>query len=500
MPMNSFIVLSLILGSAFLLITLFWVQTNGKLKETTKSLDYFKKLCDELDQNTKIIIQQDLELSRTHEALNKRAYGLFALHQLGKKMGSVFDETPLAQLVTDSITEAFGFEKSAFFIVAKADSPFSCLASRGFHEPEVLKPILLSIEQLLRNGGGGLLGTTDSSDTNVQKIISELKLDTFILTPIDLKTDRAGAILVGNSLPYEKIGTEERDLVSLLADQVAVVLENARLYEQLRKTHHLLEVRVQERTRELEKLNQQLKHISVMKSDFVSSASHELRTPLTSIKGYSSILISGKLGVVTPEQQARLEKINLHVNELMEMINTLLDISRIERGKTEMKLEPFSLKELISKVVDLLQPQYMARKIQSQVILPENIEPILGDVPQLQRVLINLLSNALKYTPDEGNGIIVIEIQPFEKEYRIAIKDNGMGIPEESLPKLFTEFYRVDTPETQAIKGTGLGLSLVKKILEAHKGAIWVESVLGKGTTFYFTLPLSQLNEGNKDV
>ncbi len=483
------LVLMVTLGISFVVFLILWIHGQKKLYESSKSLEYFEKLCEELDQNTKIIVKQDLELTRTHETLDTRARGLFALHELGNKMGSVFDESVMAEIVTKTLTEEFGFEKAAFFMRLREKSSLLCLRSHGMQEKETLEKIIPDIEQLLRNNPGGILGFAYASQPNIHKIASDLRLDSFLLTPIELKGEKVGVILAGNSLPHEKIGEDEKNLLSLLADQVAVVIDNTRLYEQLRQSHHLLEAKVQERTRELEKMNDQLKHLSDMKSDFVSSASHELRTPLTSIKGYSSILISGKLGPVSQEQQERLEKIHRHSNELVEMINTLLDISRIERGKTEMKLEKFSLKELILKVVDLLQPQYMARKIQSKVEIPQEMDPISGDAAHLQRVLINLLSNALKYTPDNGYGVITVKVNPSEKEYQIAVSDNGVGIPQEALPKLFTEFYRVDTPMNQEIKGTGLGLSLVKKIIEAHKGTIWVESRAGKGTTFYFTLP-----------
>ncbi len=489
MGFEMMLALAVTLGFSFVVLLILWIREQQKFYESSKSLEYFKKLCEELDQNTKIIVKQDSELTRTHEALDTRARGLFALHELGNKMGSVFDESLMAEIVTKALIEEFGFEKAAFFLRLREKSTLICLRSHGIQEKEALEKTIPSIEQLLQNSASGILGSADTPQPNTDKITAGLKLDSFLLMPIELKGEKVGVILAGNSLSHEKVGEDERDLLSLLADQVAVVIDNTKLYEQLRQSHHLLEAKVQERTRELEKMNEQLKHLSAMKSDFVSSASHELRTPLTSIKGYSSILISGKLGPVTLEQQERLEKIHHHSNELVEMINTLLDISRIERGKTEMKMEAFSLKDLILKVVDLLQPQYMARKIQSKVELPENMEPILGDVSHLQRVLINLLGNALKYTPDNGSGVIAVKVNPAEKEYQVSVSDNGVGIPQDALPKLFTEFYRVDTPMNQEIKGTGLGLSLVKKIVEAHKGTIWVESRIGKGTTFYLTLP-----------
>lgn len=483
------LILSVTLGISFLILAFVSMNGQRQLYQATKSLNYYKKLCDELDQNTKIIVKQDLELTRAQEALDKRARGLLVLHELGKEVGSLFDESVLAEAVSKGVSEEFGFDKTAFFLRIREKSRLLCLGSYGMGEKEALEKVIPQIEEILRDETGALLGSASSSKPAVRKIAADLRVDTFFLAPIYLKEEKAGALLVGNTLSHEKIGEDAKDILSLLADQVAVVIDNTRLYEQLRQSHHMLEARVQERTREIEKINRQLKHISDMKSDFVSSTSHELRTPLTSIKGYSSILISGKLGKLTAEQKERLEKIHSHSNELVEMINTLLDISRIERGKTEMKLERFSLEELITKVVDLLQPQYMARKIQSKVDLPKEMEPLLGDTAQLQRVLINLLSNALKYTPDNGSGVITIKVTPSDEKIQVAVGDNGAGIPEEALPKLFTEFYRVDTPMNQEIKGTGLGLSLVKGIIEAHKGTIWVESRVGKGTLFHFTLP-----------
>ena len=254
---------------------------------------------EEVDQNTKIIVKQDLELTRTHQALDKRARGLFALHELGNKMGAVFDESLMAEIVVKALTNEFGFEKAAFFMRLREKSILLCLKSHGIQEKEALAKIIPLLEQPAQNNDSGILGSA-----------GDLNLDSFLLMPIELKGEQVGAILAGNSLPHEKIGEDEKNLLGLLTDQVAVVIDNIKLYEQIRQSHHLLEAKVQERTRELEKMNEQLKHLSDMKSDFVSSASHELRTPLTSIKGYSSILISGKLGPVSTEQQERLEKMN----------------------------------------------------------------------------------------------------------------------------------------------------------------------------------------------
>ena len=480
----------ILLTSLILFLLGLWLANRHRLSDVAKSLMYYKKLCDELEQNTKIIIQQDLQLTRTQESLDKRVHGLYALHKISQKLASALDESTLAEWVSEGIVRELGLEKAAFFLKLREESKLLCLGQRGFPSDQILEQVIPELEELLDKNLSAFVGTLHSPDPWVNRLVSLTQLHSLLWTPIEIESTKVGGILTGNSLPHERVTQDDQDLLGLLTDQTCVAIKNIHLYEQTRQTQHMLEVRVQERTRELEELNQALKQMSDMKSDFVSAVSHELRTPLTSIQGYSSILTSGKLGSVTPEQQIRLEKIHLHANELVQMINDLLDISRIERGKVEMKREQVFLNDVLLKVLDLLQPQYLEHNFRSELELPQKIAPILGDINQLQRVFINLLGNAIKYTPD--GGVITVKANQSKEEVQLDISDTGVGIPESALPKIFTEFYRVDTPLNQEKKGSGLGLSLVKKIVEAHKGTITVQSKTNKGTTFRLTLPLTQ--------
>jgi len=248
-----------------------------------------------------------------------------------------------------------------------------------------------------------------------------------------------------------------------------------------------LERKVEERTLQLSRALEEIKMISKRKSDFVSAVSHELRTPLTSIKGYASILLSEKLGQLPPAVKERLDKINRHSDELAQLVNNLLDISRIESGKISMKLEPLNLKEIIEEVVDLMNVQLKEKEIEFKFELSADVEYVLADRQQLERVFINLLGNAIKFTPAKGK--ISIRASSLDNLCQIDITDTGIGIPQESLGAIFDEFYRVDNPINQKVKGTGLGLSLVKRIVEAHGGSIWVRSKLNEGSTFSFTIP-----------
>ena len=169
------------------------------------------------------------------------------------------------------------------------------------------------------------------------------------------------------------------------------------------------------------------------------------------------------------------------------MVNDLLDISRIESGKVTMKLEALSLKEIIEKINDLFAEQFRAKNIAFSYQLADNCTTILADRGQIERVFINLIGNAFKFTPE--NGKITVSANCVDKNVQIDITDNGFGIPEEAQEAIFEEFYRVENPINQEVKGTGLGLTLVKHIVEGHHGKIWVKSSLGRGSTFSFTIP-----------
>jgi two-component system phosphate regulon sensor histidine kinase PhoR len=224
-----------------------------------------------------------------------------------------------------------------------------------------------------------------------------------------------------------------------------------------------------------------------MKSDFVSAVSHELRTPLTSIKGYASILMTGKVGDIPKEVKERLEKINKHSDSLVTLINELLDISRIESGKVDMKFQAENIKDIVDTVADLLAPQLKQKELELSLNLPAGLPGVYVDIRQIERVFINLVGNAIKFTPEKGK--ITIRAKDIDDKIQIDIEDTGTGIAQSDLEKIFDEFYRVDNIVNQSLKGSGLGLTLVKYIVEAHKGKVWVKSQLGKGSIFSFTLP-----------
>jgi signal transduction histidine kinase len=289
---------------------------------------------------------------------------------------------------------------------------------------------------------------------------------------------------------YSPITSGDKEIISILATQIGQSLENAKLFEETWRSHQELETKVKQRTKELSDVLEEIKAITKRKSDFVSAVSHELRTPLTSIKGYASLLSAGKLGELQPPVKERLEKINKHADSLSQLINDLLDVSRIESGKVEMKIEDIDIRKLLEAIADMFMPQFKEKQISLLQDVSSDISTIPADLNQLQRVFINLLSNAFKFTPPDGK--ITIRVKKTDSSAQIDVEDTGLGIAENNLKKIFEEFYREDNEINQSVKGTGLGLSLVKYIVEAHQGKIWVNSKLGKGTTFSFTIPITR--------
>lgn len=229
--------------------------------------------------------------------------------------------------------------------------------------------------------------------------------------------------------------------------------------------------------------------IDEMKTDFISLVSHELRTPLTSILGFSSYMLSGKLGAVTDTQHTALDSIHRQAKRLSAIISDFLDISRIESGKIEMNKEPVPVVQVAGRVVEDLRPQATEKHVRVSTEVEESPLPVvaLGDEQRIAQVFTNLVGNALKFT--EPDGRIDVRLSRQNGEVLCRVRDSGCGIPPDELGRVFDRFYQVEKVVTRKTGGTGLGLAIVKNIIEAHGGKIWIESEVGKGTTVSFTLP-----------
>ena len=231
------------------------------------------------------------------------------------------------------------------------------------------------------------------------------------------------------------------------------------------------------------------REVDRMKTEFVSLVSHELRTPLTSIKGFTDLILDGDVGDINDDQREYLGIVKLNADSLVALINDLLDISRIESGRIQLNKESVQVKEIIEGVVASFASQIQQKGQTLSVQFESDLPRVFADRERLNRVITNLVSNAYKYTP--AGGAIRLRAAHDERSLCVSVSDTGIGISPEDQKKLFTKFYRVDSLLTREIGGTGLGLAIVKSIVELHEGAVSVESELGKGSTFSFTLPLS---------
>ena len=232
----------------------------------------------------------------------------------------------------------------------------------------------------------------------------------------------------------------------------------------------------------------QERELDRMKTEFVSQVSHELRTPLTAIKGFTDMMLDGDAGDVNEEQAEYLGIVKSNADRLVALINDLLDVSRIESGRIQLKLEPVDVRAVLGEVLATMRPLVDGKGQTITQAIDDDLPLAYADRDRVLQVATNLVSNAHKYT--QAGGAIDITAAREGDHVRVAVRDNGMGIPAEDIEKLFTRFFRVDSSLTREIGGTGLGLSIVKSIVEMQGGEVSVDSELGKGSTFAFTVPI----------
>ena len=488
--MSPYVYLGICLLFVILGITLLYKMQ--RLKELSDKIAALNFSLEEMDEQAKLIMRTDMELNKTQEELDKKISGLDTLQKLSREISTTLEEHQIFKKINNQYVEELGFEKSLAFLWKTLEKEFNLYLCLVYSQDESQK-IKAAVNthkdyflDLIKSGSTASSEFITESSLSKSKIYLLFSVRSFIICPVLAQEGDQGFIFVGTQNVEASITKGDQEFISILANQIAQTLDNARLFEKTWRSQQELEIKVEERTHQLTGALEEVKKISKRKSDFISSVSHEIRTPLTSIKGYAAILLASKLGALPDEVRSRLEKINRHSDELVHMVNDLLDISRIESGKVEIKKEALSLKAISDKIADLFCEQFKTKNISFSSNIPDDCQEILADRSQIERVFINLVGNALKFTPQ--NGKISINANRVNKIIQIDVKDTGFGIPQDAQENIFEEFFRVENTINQEVKGTGLGLTLVKHIIEAHQGRIWVKSKLGEGSTFSFTL------------
>ena len=325
----------------------------------------------------------------------------------------------------------------------------------------------------------------------MQPVRHQLRLTAAMPQGLVLAPLRAGTKLVGvmGVLPGASFGSDERAALDQATPNLAIACERASAHHNTRR----LAVEVRQTAKRLEELNTALDGAMKTKDQFLSNISHELRTPLNSIIGFTDLLLTEDLGApLSVQQRDFLDTVGRNGRQLLQLINELLDLQRIAAGRMELKPEPVQLAGMLTEAANSVQAQTQKHRHTLVVTPPPAELRVQADPGRVRQVLLNLLSNAIKFTPDGGR--ITVVAAPVNgggaiSEVRIAVSDTGIGIAAEDQPKLFKEFSQLDASASRKYEGTGLGLALSRQLVELHGGTMGVESEMGKGSTFWFTLP-----------
>lgn len=318
-------------------------------------------------------------------------------------------------------------------------------------------------------------------DSNGLEILSDLQYKN-MEGPVIMLADKRNEGFASQAIrqgAYEYIIREKG-----FEDGLPLVIHNAINAFNAAREKERLQKEIAAKKVELEAANRKLKELDRIKSDFVANVAHEFRTPLTVIKGNVDLVNKGGLGAVTPAQKEMLEGAINIANRLSRLVNDLLDISKIEAGKMQLKKEPASINKIIEENVTIFDKLIKDKKHNLKKDLANDMPKINIDVDKITQVFVNLLTNAIKYSPEAG--VITIKTVNLETEVMVELTDSGEGVAPENLDKIFDKFTRVTAEKKE---GTGLGLPIAKDIVNLHNGRMWVKSELHRGSQFYFTLP-----------
>jgi signal transduction histidine kinase len=384
-----------------------------------------------------------------NQQLQRRVQELSTLYQVGKWVASLLSKDQLLDRILDVVLYVVDAEEAAVVLMNEETGQLQTELYRQRVPGEVQQTAHRTAKELA------------TAAVRKRDIAAS---GAMLYAPLKVGDRAVGALGVGNRVSARPFGKHDQRLLLALADYAAIALENARLYEEVRQADRA-------------------------KSEFVSFVAHELRTPMTSIRGYAELLAKGKVGPLTPQQGQFIGTVLNNVERMHVLVSDLLDISRIETGQLHLEMKQVRLAEVLADALQTIRGQIQARSQHLTVKVPESLSLIRADPDRLTQILVNLLSNAQKYTPDGGH--IHVRAWPQNAYVHCAVSDSGIGISPEDQTHLFTKFFRAEEPAVQEMPGTGLGLCIVKILVELQGGSIKVESQFGKGTTVEFTVPMA---------
>ncbi len=436
-------------------------------------------------------------LSNSNKDLADSLYRLNALYSTSSQFAGTLDKSRLIQYMIEGMDKALSFSLTCTLSLCTEEKPVLLINSLYELSEELITALKLRV---ILNYNSLFEGKTLPSNITLDnlKVIKKIKYPasrfTFTLfqydnmfAPISLGDNFFGCIEIFKETAFT---AEDSTCFQTIAQQVSLPLKSATLYQELIETNHKLE--------KLERL----------KSEFISIVSHELRTPLTSIKNSLDILMSGRCGEITQAADKFLSMAMRNVQRLSGIINDLLDLSKIEAGKMDFNFAPTNINTVIGYVKSALSEVAKSKGLNLITSEAENLPDINADAQRLEQVLTNLVSNAIKFTPENKtikissslvnskdikiNEYFKNSIKLKEGDYiEVCVEDEGIGIAEKDLLHAFDKFAQIENSLSRKAGGTGLGLPIAKQLLEAHRGAIWCDSELHKGSKFYFVIPIT---------
>jgi signal transduction histidine kinase len=341
-----------------------------------------------------------------------------------------------------------------------------------------------------------LIGSVDEERRiGVTSVADTKPTESWLGVPM-IARDRVIGVISVESYRKNAFNADDILLMTAIANQAAVAIDNAQLYKDLEALTYALEQRVTERTNELREANLRLLAADRSKNQFLANMSHELRTPLNSIIGFSSVLLENTVEQMPPRFYKFLENIHAAGNHLLELINDILDLSKIEAGKMELRPDYFELRDTMAAVERVMRGVAAEARVQIMAKVGDDVPRVRLDEGRLKQILFNLLSNAIKFSPHGGPVHLLATSMPGTDSplpvdaVKIEVRDQGIGIPPEELQRIFEEFYQTEAGRKSKRGGTGLGLSLTRNFVEMHYGRIEVESNPGTGSCFRLFLPV----------
>ena len=442
------------------------------------------------------IVYDITERIETEDIIKKQSENLTSLLEISQTLTSTLDKENILQTIIESATNLFGLDSGAIYEM-KGEELYLAATTPPLppNFPNEFRHASLAdhphIHESVSTGLAVILPDADTADLSpAEREISDTRgLRSILYLPLMINKQAIGILIMGTIGKTRSFSQEEITMYSSLASQAALSLENVNLYKNIKNNAAELEQRIVERTAELAIAKEHAESADRLKSAFLATMSHELRTPLNSIIGFTGILLQNLVGPLNEEQNKQLKMVQGSAHHLLDLINDVLDISKIEAGQLEIVSKPFDIRQAIQTVVETIAPTAEKKELDLITSIAPQVGMITSDRRRVEQILINLLNNAVKFTE---RGEVRLECA-IDKAWLVTqVIDNGIGIQQIDLDLLFKPFQQVDSGITRNHEGTGLGLSICKRLVEMLGGKIWVESEWGIGSTFTFTLPFKR--------